>query len=212
MKPNGWHRLAMVLGAVVLVLGGLWLLRPGPEVANPHPWGESIVCFGDSLTAGTGAPSGMSYPEQLERLLGEPVINAGRPGDTTASALARLDDDVLALRPRLVLITLGGNDLMQGTPADEAMTRLETIVRRIHRQGALAVVGGLDPPLLDKGYGSAYDELARQTRCVLIDDILQDVLGRQDLMSDQIHPNADGYAIVARRFEQAIRPYLERGH
>ena len=56
------------------------------------PVGETIVCFGDSLTYGTGAAQGLDYPAKLADMIGLPVINAGVPGDTTARALARIDD------------------------------------------------------------------------------------------------------------------------
>jgi lysophospholipase L1-like esterase len=56
----------------------------------------------------------MDYPAQLSRMIAKPIINAGAPGDTTASALKRLQRDVLARSPDMVLITLGGNDLKNG--------------------------------------------------------------------------------------------------
>ena len=77
------------------------------EIRNAVPSGETIVCFGDSLTAGIGGAKGMDYPSQLSRLIGMEIKNAGVPGDTTASALDRVVD-VLELQPRIVLITLGG--------------------------------------------------------------------------------------------------------
>ena len=59
-------------------------------------FGEKIICFGDSLTYGTGASRGMDYPSQLSKMISRPVINAGVSGDTTARALQRLERDVLA--------------------------------------------------------------------------------------------------------------------
>ena len=87
----------------------LFIACGGPEPVTLK--GENIICFGDSLTFGTGAPRAKSYPAQLAKMLGNPVINSGIPGDTTARALQRLDRDVLSKSPRIVLITLGGNDL-----------------------------------------------------------------------------------------------------
>ncbi len=91
-----------------------------PPIKNTGRQARSIVCFGDSLTYGTGASLGMDYPSQLSRLIGKPVINAGIPGDTTATALSRLDRDVLGRSPRIVLITLGGNDLKNRQDRDRA--------------------------------------------------------------------------------------------
>ena len=79
---------------------------------------DIIVCFGDSLTSGYGASSGMDYPSHLARMIHESVINVGIPGDTTAWALRRPERDVLSKNPDIVLITLGGNDFKNGLSKD----------------------------------------------------------------------------------------------
>jgi acyl-CoA thioesterase I len=170
--------------------------------------GTQIVCFGDSLTAGTGAARGKEYPAQLSRLIRRPVINAGVPGDTTAEGLARLERDVLDRSPRLVLITLGGNDLKNGVSRDAAFGNLRQIVDRIHGAGALAIIGGIDIPLYGRGFDKAYKALAEETGAILIENILDDIMGNRSLMSDPIHPNDAGYAVMAERFQRAIEPYL----
>ena len=86
---------AIALAVVLAAYFGYRHFLHQPPIKNPRPAGENIVCFGDSLTYGTGASQGMDYPTQLSRLIGRPVINAGIPGDTTATALARLERDVL---------------------------------------------------------------------------------------------------------------------
>ncbi len=179
-----------------------------PAVTNSEPRGETIVCFGDSLTYGTGAVPAESYPAVLERLIGRAVVNAGVPGDTTASALERLKRDVLDRNPRIVLVTLGGNDLMHGVTAEEALANLERMVDAIHRRGSLVVVGGIELPLLDRGYGEAYEQLRERTGCLLIENVLSGLIGNPRLMSDQIHPNGQGYALMAQRFHDAIQSYL----
>jgi hypothetical protein len=67
----------------------------GRQVASTQSSTEAIICFGDSLTFGTGASKGIDYPSQLAKMIGNPVINKGIPGDTTASALRRLNRNVL---------------------------------------------------------------------------------------------------------------------
>jgi acyl-CoA thioesterase-1 len=200
---------AVIVVAVVLVaLLGYRHLTFGPKVRNARPQGENIICLGNSLTAGTGAPTGMDYPSQLARMIGRPVINAGLPGDTTADALARLERDVLSRSPRIVLITLGGNDLTHGVDRDVFCRNLRTIVTRIQATGALVVVGGIEVPLRDRGYREGYQEVARATGAILVPNVFQGILGRPDLMSDPIHPNSAGYTLMAERFFETIRPYL----
>jgi acyl-CoA thioesterase-1 len=176
-------------------------------VKNANPTGETIVCFGDSLTYGTGGGSGGDYPSQLARLVGRPVINLGVPGDTTAKALARIDT-VLERNPRMVLLTLGGNDLKNRVARATAFANLHRIVSRIQAEGALVVIGGLTFPVHDRGFGRAYKELAEETGSVLVPNVYSGIMGKPGLMSDPIHPNAQGYAIMARHFYDAIAPYL----
>lgn len=174
----------------------------GPQKAN----NQTIICFGDSLTYGTGAGRGMDYPSQLSKFIGRPVVNAGVPGDTTARALARLDRDVLSKNPGFVLITLGGNDLKNGVSRDNAFSNLRQIVESIQNSGATVIIGGLRFPFRDRGYGKGYAELADQTGAILIPDIFEGIMGNRKLMSDPIHPNDAGYKIIAQRFYEAMNP------
>jgi lysophospholipase L1-like esterase len=72
----------------------------------------------------------------------------------------------------------------------------------------LVIIGGLDVPFWGRGFGDAYEELAEKTGSVLVANILQGIFGKPDLMSDRIHPNSDGYAVMAQYFYEALRPYL----
>jgi lysophospholipase L1-like esterase len=165
-----------------------------------------IICFGDSLTSGTGADAGMDYPSQLAKMIGKPIINRGIPGDTTASALGRLNRDVLSAKPDTVLITLGGNDLKNGIAKNVAFGNLKYIVETIQDRGAKVIVGGLKLPGRDRGFGQGYDDLASQTGATLIPDIFAGIVDNPNLMSDPIHPNNAGYRIIARRFYKALGP------
>ena len=170
--------------------------------------GENIICFGDSLTYGTGAARNKSYPSRLSEMIGQPVINAGIPGNTTADGLERLETDVLGRSPRIVLITLGGNDLKNGVSKDVAFMNLKTIITAIQAKGGLVILGGVKFILLDKGYGKMYKKLAKETDILLIPNVLSGLIGKDKYMSDPIHPNAAGYEIMATKFNKAIEPYL----
>ena len=170
--------------------------------------GDNIICFGDSLTYGTGAPEDASYPARLAEIIGQPVINAGVPGNTTADALKRLEADVLTRSPRIVLITLGGNDMKNGVDKKTAFENLLQIVEAVQARGALVVVGGVKILFWDRGYGEEYEKLAKKTGALLIPNVLDGLVGHPDLMSDRIHPNAAGYRIMAGKFYKVIKPYL----
>lgn len=199
--------LKIVAGSLLVAVVVYWLIPSSPEIRNAVPTGKTIVCFGDSLTAGIGAAPEMNYPARLSRLTGMEIINAGVPGDTTAKALARLEV-VLELQPRIVMITLGGNDLKNGVGRAVAFKNLAEIVRRFQDNGALVVIGGLNVPFWGRGFGDAYQELADKTGSVLVVNVLQGILGKPELMSDRIHPNSEGYAVMAQYFYKAIYPYL----
>ena len=110
----------LFIGAVVFSCGG----ETFAKIRNLHSAGETIICFGDSLTEGVGASAGDDYPSVLSRQLGSPVINAGVRGDTTAAALERLADQVLNKNPRLVILLLGGNDFLRQRPRRETRQNL----------------------------------------------------------------------------------------
>lgn len=198
----------LLISSALVILFLYHRYHDGSEIRNSDPSGENIICFGDSLTYGTGARQGMDYPSQLSGMISRHVINAGVPGDTTGSALRRLEKDVLAHSPQIVLITLGGNDLKNGISKDAAFQNLKKIITSIQEYGALVIVGGIDIPLWGKGFGDAYEKLCDELGAVLIPNIFKGIMGNRKLMSDQIHPNASGYTIMARMFYEAMEPYL----
>ncbi len=197
-------KIILILIAAVILITGYRLFIGPSQIKNGSIAYDKIICFGDSLTAGTGAEPGMDYPAQLSNMISKPVVNAGVPGDTTARALKRLQRDVLSKSPDVVLITLGGNDLKNGVSKNVAFKNLKRIVESIQAQGAQVIIGGLKFPLRDRGFAKGYQKLADETGAVLIPNIFKDIMGNRRLMSDPIHPNGEGYNIMAKRFLEAM--------
>lgn len=83
------------------------------SITNYPPSNGPMIAFGDSLTAGNGSTAGQDYVSQLSRKAGVSILNAGVSGDTTRDALARLERDVLSRDPSVVIVWLGGNDILQ---------------------------------------------------------------------------------------------------
>ncbi len=179
------------------------------EVRNLRSQGKNIICFGDSLTEGVGAAGGEDYPSVLAGHLRKRVLNAGERGDTTAGALARLERDVLAHDPRLVIVLLGGNDFLRQVPLQETKKNLEEIVRRIQQQGAMVAVVGLRLGLFTDEYGPMYREIATKYKALYIPEVLKGILSDSQLKSDSIHPNGAGYRLVAERVFSGVEPLLE---
>jgi acyl-CoA thioesterase-1 len=199
-----------VPGLALAILAAVWSCGPGNPRAVPPTAGTSIIAFGDSLVAGRGATPGHDFVSVLSTRLGVPIINAGRSGDTTRSALGRLDRDVLSRNPRVVIVVLGGNDFLRRVPVDETFDNLSSIVTSVREQGAAAVLAGVSVGLFSDPYGARYEALARETSSGLVPDILGGLMGRSDLMSDAIHPNDQGYALIADRLEPVMRELVGR--
>lgn len=197
----------------VLCIAGYWFFS-GPSVNswkivnNPPLAAGPVVAFGDSLTAGFGSGGpGRDYPAVLSGLIGREVINLGVNGDTVSRAYGRIEK-LEALSPSVVLLLLGGNDLLRRANLDESFALLGEMIRRIQSGGALVVLLGIDGLPLAAPLGKRYLETARTTGALLVPDILKDILGKGSLMADGIHPNGEGYRIMAERVAKALKPYL----
>ncbi|AEI36332.1 arylesterase [Francisella salina] len=177
-------------------------------IVNQNPQGETIVAFGDSLTAGYGVDKYDNYPSQLSRMIGEPVINMGVSGETTGQALLRIEDVVQA-NPKIVMVSLGANDLRKRIPAKEAFVNLKRIVNILQANGALVIIGGLDIPYYKNDYAEDYINFAKSYGCLLVPNVLEGIIGYKDLMVDAVHPNAKGYRIMANQFYNVIKEYVD---
>lgn len=177
-------------------------------IRNVGSAGETIICFGDSLTEGVGAEPGEEYPTILSRLLGMRVLNAGHRGDTTARALQRVRTSVVAKNPRLVILLLGGNDFLRQVPTRETRENLKEIVRQIQAHGAMVAIAGIKLGLFTDEYGPIFEETAAEFGAIYIPQVMKGIFNDTKLKSDQIHPNSAGYRLIAERIAQKIKPLL----
>ncbi|PMB49555.1 arylesterase [Fischerella thermalis CCMEE 5201] len=171
--------------------------------------GSQIIVFGDSITAGAAVGTEAAYPRILSRSLGLPILNKGRGGDTTAKALARLQQDVISQDPWLVIIALGGNDSLQEVPLAQTEQNLQQIVTRIQQQGAIAVVVGMNVEPFNGDYEKLYEQVAKDTQAYLIPEVLT-TLNDPRYLYDRIHPNQTGHRIIANRIAQKLNPLLDQ--
>ena len=176
----------------------------GPSLPQLGPQ-DVILAFGDSLTHGTGAGQDEAYPAVLARLTGRSVINAGVPGDTTAGGLERLPDLLQQHRPRLVLLCLGGNDMLRKQSRETTESNLRQLVQAIRASGAEVVLIAVPEPRLFGGAPDFYARIAEDMQLPLEADIFNDVLKDNRLKSDPIHANAAGYRVVAERLAEFLR-------
>jgi acyl-CoA thioesterase-1 len=167
---------------------------------------DVIVAFGDSLTFGTGASEAESYPIVLGQLIARKVVRAGVPGEVTEGGLARVQEVIDEHKPKLMIVCLGGNDMLR--KVDEAQTKanLRTIIKTIQAQGIGVVLVGVPKPALLTSAAPFYAEIAKEFNVPYEGKIVTDVLYQRDQKSDAIHPNAKGY----RRMAEAIAELLKK--
>lgn len=157
--------------ATPAVWGGFPSLpRVAGVLAGPAPL--TVVALGSSSTFGVGASApDRTYPAQLQQILAAElagrtvsVVNRGIGGETVADNLARIDRDVLALRPDLVIWQVGTNDALRAVPAEQLRADLVEGITRLRAAGADVVL--LDPqPVPDPAKEAAIERV----RAVLLD-------------------------------------------
>lgn len=180
---------------------------------------KKILLFGDSIIAGYGLNAKDSIPAQLEKKLKTRhpdivVINAGISGDTTAGGRARLAWTIEKHQPDLILIHLGGNDMLRGVPVSTSKENLRAMLLTTQANNIKTILSKTVAPA---NYGTAYQtslaqsyqELGQANHVTVIPFLLQYTYGNNALMQkDGIHPNAQGAekiaAVLAEYFSKLI--------
>lgn len=165
----------------------------------------SILALGDSLFAGYGVEPGQSYPAKLEaalraREINAKVVNAGVSGDTTAGGLQRLDFVLNGMPspPALVVISLGGNDMLRGLPPEQTRQNIDQLLTKLaQRKIPVVLMGMLAAPNWGEDqaskFNAIYPDLAKKHGAVLVPFFLQAVIGKPQLIQgDRVHPTAQG--------------------
>jgi acyl-CoA hydrolase len=197
---------ATVSGLASLLLP-VFLVTCSPDIPNLDSPGTTIVCLGDSITAGVGAAPGRPFPEILADRLGTEVINAGVPGDTTEDGLARLDE-VLAHDPWLVIVELGGNDRLRQVPPARTEAALRTIVQRLLDARVVPLLVEFDAPF-SGSYNAIFGRVAEEYSVPMVEEVLGDILVDSSLKSDPIHPNAQGHELLAEEMAEEVESLIE---
>jgi acyl-CoA thioesterase-1 len=198
----------LVAGTLIALGWALWPTAPRRSAGvGPSPERSRVVFLGDSITHGHRLSAEVAYPHRIGLALGIPVVNAGISGDTTAGGLARLDRDVLAHRPRLVVVELGVNDVLGQWPRERTVQNLRTITQRIRAQGAAVILLHISlPGVPGDGHRRDFQEIARAEDAVLVEDFLRGVVPGHTY--DGLHPDEAGQAVLAERLAPVIRKAL----
>ena len=231
------RRSLLILG---LALSGAWFpacsapgagdapvsAAPAPVATGSAPSGTArrgsrpeVVFLGDSLAAGLGLSSELSFPALIQQRidtagLDYTVVNAGVSGDTSAGGLRRLEW-ALQGEPRVLVVALGGNDGLRGLDPEELKKNLAAIIERAQRTGLSVILAGMEaPPNNGPDYTAqfrqVYPDLARAYKVPLIPFLLDGVAGDPALnQADGIHPNPEGARRVADTVWKVLEPALQ---
>lgn len=215
-----WNRVLALATPLMLMLSACGSDAPEPQASAapaaeqpslPPVMGDElrIVALGDSLFAGYGLEPGQSYPARLEtalrgRGINARIMNAGVSGDTTAGGLQRLDFTLNSLPrpPALVIISLGGNDMLRGLPPEQTRANLEAILGKLKaKKVPVLLLGMLAAPNLGSDYAGRfnpiYPALARKYDAALVPFFLQPLVGKPDLIqADHVHPTLAGIDLL----------------
>jgi acyl-CoA thioesterase I len=207
-----WARIFKLFAVIVLSIS-----------APAYAADKLVVAFGDSLSAGYGLKPTESFPVQLEAALRRSgastrVYNAGVSGDTAAQGRARLAFvlNSLKTKPDLIILQLGGNDMLRAIDPAQTEANLSSILAELKKRGIRVLLAGMRAaPNMGKAYQTRFDavypKLARQYGVKLYPFFLNGVTGnRALLLPDGLHPTAKGVGIVVAGILPQVRGVLGR--
>ena len=206
MKSQSQTAAALLRSLVVaLSLSALAACSDAPPPLPRLGADDVVLAFGDSITHGTGARPEESYPEVLAQLINRRVVGEGVPWEVTANGLQRLPEVLDEVKPKILLLCLGGNDMLRKVESVATESNLRTMVRMARDRGVAVVLIAVPKPALFGGNASFYQAIAREDDLHLESEILKDILYDNEFKADPIHPNAKGYRRMAEAIAELLR-------
>ena len=205
---------------VAVVLAGMFLVQSSVLRADSGKLGITIVTFGDSLTAGYLLQPNESFPAQLQMALNAKghkvqIVNAGVSGDTTAGGVDRLGWS-LQSGADAVILELGANDALRGLDPKLTRTNLDKMLTALNADGIPVLLAGMKAPGnwgadYVKNFDAIYPELAAKHGASLYPFFLDGVaLNPALLLSDGLHPTAQGIAEIVKRILPDVEALIAR--
>jgi acyl-CoA thioesterase I len=209
---------ANIKPAIVLAGLALVLLQTPVFAAN-----NTILVFGDSLSAGYGLARDEGWTHLLQNRLQEhaikaQIVNASISGETTSGGLSRLADTLKQHQPKLVILELGANDGLRGLPVRDMQTNLAQMISLCQQQKAVVLLLGMRIPpnyggAYSKAFSASYSSLAQQFKVALVPFFLDGVAGNPALIQDDgLHPLAIAQPKLLDNIWLELQPMLKRWH
>ncbi len=169
------------------------------------PMDTKVLAFGDSITYGYNVDKDKSYPSQLAMLLQTDVINAGINGEMTSAGLRRLPDLLEKYKPQILIICHGGNDIIRRKSLIKAKNNIKKMIELARKKNIHVVLVGIPMiEVLSLSTAQIYTEISTELNVPIDDTSLENILGDNYLKIDQVHPNAEGYKILANSLANLI--------
>ena len=188
-------------------------------LSQPALASQTLLVFGDSLSAAYGIQREASWVSLLEKKLaqekpGYRVVNASVSGETTSGGLRRIGPALAEHNPSLVIIELGANDGLRGLPTGEMQQNLAEIIRQCRNAKARVLLVGMKIPSnygigYTRSFSDAYPLLAKKLKVPLVPFLLADVAGNPALTQpDGLHPVAAAQQRILDNVWPTLKPLL----
>lgn len=183
--------------------------------SNAQP--QTILVFGDSLSAAYGMPraSGWVHLLQQELQRSDPqytVVNASISGETTSGGHRRIAQALRQHTPGIVILELGANDGLRGTPLPNIEANLSAMIQEARQDNRKVLLVGIQlPPNYGKNYTdqfkAIYSRLAQRHHVGLVPFMLEKIRPEQ-FQADGLHPDASAQAQILQTILDKLRPLL----
>jgi acyl-CoA thioesterase-1 len=164
-----------------------------------------ILAFGDSLTYGTGTSRDKAYPAVLASLVNRTVINAGIPGEISKTGLSRLNGLIKQHQPDLIIICHGANDILRKLDLRQTQENIQQMIELARQDNIQLVLIAVPEFSLFLNDSPIYQTLAEKNHIPVADNILGDILAKNAYKSDHVHPNSQGYQMLAIRIAEILK-------
>ena len=196
------RRWLIAVVTMTLLLGGCG--GSTPKVAKLAAT-DVVLAFGDSLTYGTGSLPEHSYPVVLQAMIEREVVNGGVPGEISADGLKRLAIWLKEYEPKLVIICHGANDSLRALSEEKAADNISAMVKLARDQGIDVLLVAVPKFGLMRTPPEFYEDIARKFNVPIERHVLEDIEGNDALKSDAVHPNAEGYRLMAQAIARRLQ-------
>ena len=196
------------------------MMTIGCNLATAAPTAETVLVFGDSLSAGYGIAVNQSWPSLLNQRLQQEklpyaVVNASISGETTAGGQSRFPAALKQHRPAIVILALGANDGLRGLPLAAARTNLMQMVQAAKAGGARVLLAGmrLPPnygPDYTRDFNALFATLAKQEKVALLPFLLEPIAADDAAFQpDRLHPTAAAQPKILDHVWHSLKPLLK---